>query len=170
MDYQPNLFNPTLHPPAWLCYAWVLGALLCVIGCDSRRVYDTFSDVGSAQGWTYEQTMPFATDIADTATRYNIYVNVRHTDDFPYSNLWVKLYTTFPSGKRIENRINLPLADKSGKWFGEGSGDVITAQVPIQEAAKMPETGAYRFEIAQDMRQNPLTNILAVGIRIEQAK
>lgn len=113
--------------------------------------------------------MPFEVAIADTAQRYNLYVNVRHTDNFPYSNLWMKVNTTFPSGKEIENRVNLPLADKSGKWFGAGSGDVITIQVPIQEMAQMPESGNYRFELIQDMRMNPLTDVLDVGIRVERA-
>jgi gliding motility-associated lipoprotein GldH len=141
--------------------------LLLFAACDSRRIYDTFSPISNTQGWEYDQTMRFEVPISDTSKLYNIYINLRHADSFPYSNLWVKVNTTFPSGKKMESRVNLPLADKSGKWYGNGSGDVITAQIPIQENAKMPENGNYRFALTQDMRVNPLKDLLDIGIRVE---
>lgn len=142
--------------------------MLLYIACDSQRVYDTFSPIADTKGWNYDQKMSFEVPIIDTTSRYNIYINLRHTTDFPYSNIWLKINTIFPSGKKIEGRVNLPLADKSGKWYGSGSGDIITIQIPIQENAQMRETGNYRFDINQDMRMNPLSNILDVGIRIEK--
>lgn len=151
-----------------LKYFWSIPLLFLVLSsCDPNRIYDTYSPIPKT-GWDYEQRLSFEAGIADTSQLYNLYVNIRHTDDYAYSNLWIKIYTTYPSGKLLENRVNLPLADKSGKWLGSGLGSVISNQVLIQANARLPEKGNYRFEIQQDMRSNPLPEVMDIGIRVEK--
>lgn len=167
---KKNLPFPTAQPKQLL---WALCCLLLLLSmftaCDKDRIYDKFAEIPQAQ-WTYEQKMPFEVEITDTIQHYNVYINVRHNDTYPYSNLWVMLYTWFPSGKKIENRVNLPLANKEGRWYGnKGLNSLITNQVLIQENAQMPEIGTYKFEIVQDMRSNPLNGITETGIRVERA-
>lgn len=146
----------------------VLTLVFVLVACDENRIYDENKEIPN-QSWEYENVIPFEAEIEDTSLRYNVYVNLRHTNQYSNSNLWILLYTTFPSGERLERRVELPLASKEGKWYGNHSGSMVNHQILIQPKAVFPEIGTYKFEIEQNMRRNPLTEILDVGIRIEKA-
>lgn len=92
-----HITNPTCTLLAKGCVFWLI--IIALTACDKNRIYDKFTEIPQAQ-WEYSQKMPFEVEIADTLARYNVYVNVRHNDDYPYSNLWVMLYTYLPSGKK----------------------------------------------------------------------
>ena len=118
--------------------------------------------------WDYSDTKIFTAEIKDTTIHYNIYVNLRHSFQFEWRNLWVNIETTFPNGKVYERRVNLLLSEADGHWFGDCLGDNCDIQVPIQQNAFFPLTGKYTFKITQDMRANPLPYIKNVGMRVEQ--
>lgn len=150
-------------------FAALVGMLLGVLAsCDTNAIIDQNTDLGNKQ-WSYDQKPSFEANITDTSQQYNMYINVRHTDDYPYSNMWVVVRTTLPNQPTQTQRVELPLADKQGKWYGTGMGDVITQQVMIQPNAVFRAAGKCRFELEQDMRLNPLPNVLSVGMRIERA-
>lgn len=121
--------------------------------------------------WTYAHKPVFEVTLQpqDTAYLYNIYVNVRHKDAYPYSNIWLLVSTQFPDDKPITQRVELPLADMSGKWLGSGLDDIYEHRIPIQQRAILNKPGTYRFSFEQNMRQNPLPEIMNVGLRIEKA-
>ncbi|MBK9459018.1 MAG: hypothetical protein IPN94_06195 [Sphingobacteriales bacterium] len=50
-----------------------------------------------------------------------------------------------------------------------GMGDIITQQVLIQPNAIFPMLGKYKFELVQDMRLNPLPDVISAGLRVEVA-
>ncbi|MFK7905631.1 MAG: gliding motility lipoprotein GldH [Chitinophagales bacterium] len=149
-------------------YIMVFALAIALVGCDENRVFDQNTEL-TDRSWDYENTLSYEVEIADTNLRYNVYVNLRHTNQYTNSNLWVLLYTTFPSGEKLERRVELPLASKEGKWYGNHSGSIVNHQIQIQENAIFPEKGTYRFEIEQNMRRNPLGEILDVGLRVEKA-
>ncbi|HRI27025.1 MAG TPA: gliding motility lipoprotein GldH [Chitinophagales bacterium] len=137
-------------------------------GCNTNMVFEKNTEIPNSL-WDYNNLLPFETEITDTTSRYHLFVNVRHTNNYAYSNLWVKIYTTLPSGKKMEQRVELPLSDKQGKWYGKDSGSIIQQQVSIQSTAIMPEVGKYGFQIEQNMRLNPLPEVLSIGLSIEKA-
>lgn len=151
---------------------WLLITLFALMlsGCyNSAFILDKNIEIPEAS-WSYDNKPAFEAAISDTVAQYNLYVNLRHTNNYPYSNMWLIIYTTLPSGKKMERRTELPLADKQGKWYGKDSGSIISQQVLIQSNAIMPEVGTYRFEFEQNMRTNPLTDVLSVGFAIEKAE
>lgn len=154
---------------------------LLAVACKPPRM-DTFEknrDISRSE-WAADDKPFFELDLApeDTAFYYNIYVNVRHTDAYPYSNLWMLIGTRAPGDSTgVSRRVELPLADTYGKWLGSGvngmvvtnNDDVFEHRIPIQQNAVFDKPGRYRFTFEQNMRQNPLPNILSVGLRIEKA-
>lgn len=134
---------------------------------DELRIFEQYQEITN-EAWEYENTPSFEVAIQDTSLRYNVMVNVRHTDSYKFSNMYVNVYTTLPSGKKLENLVNLPFADKKGKWYGNTSGNIVSQQVPIQQNAIFPEIGTYTFTVEQHMRQNPLSSIMDVGLRVEK--
>jgi gliding motility-associated lipoprotein GldH len=142
--------------------------LLCVTACDPNRLYETNTPVANEK-WAYDDVKSFTIDVSDTTTRYNIYINVRHSFQFDWRNMYVQVGTQLPSGKKMEKRVNLPLCENDGKWFGSCLGDNCDIPVMIQENAKFPQKGKYTFTIRQDMRANPLEKIKSIGLRVEKA-
>jgi gliding motility-associated lipoprotein GldH len=145
----------------------LLPLLLFISSCDSKRVYEAYKPVKGG-AWQYNEPVSFSVDIKDTAQRYNLYISVRHSFNFDWRNIWVKIKTQYPDGKTEESSVNLPLSEADGKWFGKCSGDNCDLRVLIQQHAIFPKEGKYTFTITQDMRQNPLPKINEIGFRVEK--
>jgi gliding motility-associated lipoprotein GldH len=77
--------------------------------------------------------------------------------------------TIYPDGKKASSRVEIMLANNEGKWYGEGLGDIWDYRVQIQENAFFNQPGNYVFTIQQNMRQDPLPGIMAIGLRIENS-
>ncbi len=112
----------------------IFACSLMVISCDENRVFEQNVEIPN-KSWSYDQVFPFEAEIKDTNLRYNVYINLRHTNEYTNSNFWLMLYTTFPSGEKIERRVELPLASKEGKWYGNSGGSIVAHQVLIQPNA-----------------------------------
>jgi gliding motility-associated lipoprotein GldH len=149
-----------------------VGMLLVAASCEPMKM-DTYEKNLEIPGheWAYAYKPVFEVTLqpADTAYLYNIYVNIRHKDAYPYSNIYLLITTQFPGEKPIQQRVQLPLADVSGKWNGSGLDDIYEHRIPIQEKAILNKPGIYRFTFEQNMRQNPLPDIMNVGLRVEKA-
>lgn len=122
------------------------------------------------KAWTYQYHPSFEVNITDTAALYNIYVTLRHTNAYPFSNLWLMISLQGPRDSVKTNRVELPLADASGKWLGSGMDDIYDHRIPIQQNARFDTTGTYRFTFEQNMRINPLPDVLSVGLSVEKEK
>jgi gliding motility-associated lipoprotein GldH len=144
------------------------GCLLIFSSCDRKRIFEENKQITDYK-WNYADAPTFVTEVKDTNTHYNVIVNVRHSFEFEWRNLWVKIQTTLPDGRTSEKRINLVLSEPDGHWHGDCLGDNCDLQIPIQENAIFPVPGKYTFKITQDMRVNPLPLVKSIGLRIEKA-
>jgi gliding motility-associated lipoprotein GldH len=139
---------------------------LSAASCDNSRVYEKNVTI-KKYIWDSAVKPAFEVEIRDTSVLYNLYVNVRHAGVYPYRNIWLLVGTRFPDSTLASKRIEVMLADEEGKWFGEGLGDIWDYRSLIQDNAYFSQPGTYLFTLEQNMRQDPLPGIMAVGIRIE---
>jgi len=144
-------------------------ATIFTFSCSTGVVYDENRKVGE-NGWYKNDAARFDVEIDDSLATYDYYINIRHTVDYRYSNLYVFMNTTYPNGNIGRDTVEFVLADKSGKWYGKGWGDVKDISVPIVKEMKFPLKGAYTFQIQQAMRIDTLKEINDIGIRIEHSK
>jgi gliding motility-associated lipoprotein GldH len=143
-------------------------ALLFAAGCtDPNAVIDQNTAIEN-YNWSYANKIRYAVKIDDASTPYNLYINLRVTGDYKYSNIFVLLRRNGPGLKGV-TRFEISLADKEGEWYGQGSGNLYSYQVPVITNFKFPAKGTYEFEIEQNMRDNPLHQVSDVGIRVEKA-
>jgi gliding motility-associated lipoprotein GldH len=144
--------------------------LLSSVGCttDPKAVIDQNTPVIN-RNWSYLERFGYDVKIDDERSLYNLYMNLRVTADYKYSNLFVLISQTGPNKKRIVKRYELKLANKYGEWLGAGSGNLYSYQVSFLTDYKFPAKGVYRFEIEQNMRDNPLRDVNDVGLRVEKA-
>ena len=122
------------------------------------------------EGWKTENKLTYTVDVTDNTPYYNVFLNVRHADSYPFSNVFVFLSTTNPSGKTTVDTLECVLANKKGEWQGDGAGDIWDNKIPLKQNLKFPQTGKYTFVFEQGMRLNPLPLIMDFGITIEKAK
>lgn len=144
-----------------------MGLLLALSACDKNRIIDENQQIDNYK-WSYEDAKTFSTEIKDTSVTYNLYVNVRHSFNFEWRNLWVNIETVFPDSTRFTKRVNLLLSEPDGHWYGDCLGDNCDMQLLIQGNAYFPQPGKYTFKISQDMRVNPIGFVKSVGLRIEK--
>ena len=95
-------------------------------------------------------------------------LNVRHLENYRYSNLFVFMHTEFPNGNVTHDTIECMLAMPDGRWMGKGSGTFRSAKVLLNPALRFPLKGDYHFEIEQAMREKELKGITDIGICFEK--
>ena len=155
-------------------YRYIILVLLsCVLfGCMPSPFYQR-EEVVPQNAWGYTFTPSFKFDVTDTTANYSTYFVVRHTDAYPYSNIWVWVYYKQPNDTSFQKqRINIQLAEASGKWLGRGMGEIYEQYMPFSITDSTHKlfrrSGTYEIKFEQNMRVNPLPEILHVGLRVEK--
>ena len=124
-----------------------------------------------SQQWFYDNIPTFTFQITDTASLYNLYIVLRHTDAYNYNNIWLRLGSRGPGDTLHFQNINLVLANDANGWEGTGIDDIFEVRKNITPGpVPFTKPGIYTFSIAQIMRENPLKHILSVGFRGEKVK
>jgi len=142
-------------------------AVFVLTACDSKRYFEDNKPIVKGN-WKSDEKAYFNVQITDTLSRYDFFLNVRNSVDYPYSNLYLFIHTTSPAGKKAQDTVECQLADYTGKWLGSGFGSIKFNRFLIQKRVNFRQKGRYIFEIEQAMRVKELKGIMDVGIRIEK--
>ncbi len=135
--------------------------------CGGGVLYDKQVDIENAL-WPKDKNVNFKVDVNDTINLYNVYLILRHNNDYKYSNVYFFLTTTFPNGKIIKDTLECILASPEGKWYGKGWGSVKEDDIFLNKV-RFRYAGEYNFDFIQAMREDTLKNIESIGLRIENA-
>ena len=121
--------------------------------------------------WSSSFQPEIAFEVSDTASLYDIYVVLRHTDAYRYKNIYINVYTQVPGDTLLKQRLDLLLATDDKGWLGSGMDDIFEHRIKITGAPqKLPRSGIYKFRLEQIMREEPLQYVMNVGIRVEKVK
>ncbi len=120
------------------------------------------------QEWTYSDTLDFKFSVIDTSKRYNLYLEIDHSKNYAYQNIYMNVFTKYPTGEQKQQRLNLDLAEADGKWKGECSGENCKAQVILQYNAYFNKLGVYYFSFEQLTRDQNLANINSISFKIAE--
>ena len=143
--------------------------MVAVVGCtDPNSIIDQNTPIEN-HNWSYSNKIKNSFKIDDPSIPYNVYLNLRVTGNYRYSNIFLIARRNGP-GLKASTRFEIKLANPDGEWLGQGSGNLYSYQVPIITDFKFPAKGTYTFEIEQNMRDNPLKEVNDVGLRVEKAK
>ncbi|MGV8092034.1 MAG: gliding motility lipoprotein GldH [Mangrovibacterium sp.] len=139
------------------------------ISCDSKRIFEEYKPVEN-QGWHKDSAIVFSVNLRDTFGRYNMYLNIRNRGDYSNRNIWLSITMRFPDGRLTTDTVELMLANPSGRWKGNGIGDLFDNQILYRQDVESPVGGEYQFLIRQAMRPVRLKGIQDVGIRLEKRR
>lgn len=148
---------------------WAAALLLLLCSCDPARVYEQNVDFND-KNWAIDNAPVFEFEIKDTTQTYSIYFNVRYNLQYDFYNLYIRHQLTGPDSTVVSSQLHelLLMDPKTGKPLGNGSSDVYDLQARALKDITFPKTGVYKLKLTQYMRRDPLPNILAVGVRVEQ--
>ena len=149
--------------PLLLCFALIFIAS----ACNKNHVYENYIDIPNYE-WNKSHIARFEVEITDSIHQHSIYVNIRNTSKYPYSNLWLFIKQTNPEGKISNEKFECHLANDTGKWYGSGFGNIFDLQILYKPAIQFTKPGLYTFEIVQGMRDDNLPGIVNIGLKLNK--
>lgn len=136
------------------------------VSCDKNVVADMYQHIDNSI-WTWDDVKNFPFEIDDTIAEHDILIQLRHTTDYPMSNLYIFVEVTGPSGQFLRDTINYILAEPDGQWKGKGNGNIRELRYMYRRQTIFPEVGTYSISLEQAMRE-PRLPVSDLGVRIEK--
>lgn len=148
-----------------LAISLLIGGICLLTSCRHDIVYSEFVAIPSGE-WDENQLPEFAFNIADREAAYDILLYVRHTERYPYQNMWL-----FVRGNRqYMDTVEFYLADDRGRWLGDKHHGFIEMPVLLEDNYHFPDTGRYYFAVQHGMRDSLLRGVTDVGIEVIRVK
>jgi gliding motility-associated lipoprotein GldH len=149
--------------------------LFCILlqllsGCISSPYFQQTAPIPK-YAWSYDYKPTFKFNIEDTNYLYQTYFIIRHTQGYPFSNIWLLVDVKFPEDVAVRHeRVNIQMAEPSGKWLGRGIGEIYEQRLllKLSDSLLFRRKGTYEVAFRQNMRVNPLPEIMDIGIRVEK--
>lgn len=142
---------------------------LILFACGPTYVIDKTYDIANNE-WTYTDSLHFEFEIKDTLKLYDLIIELKHSTDFAYQNLYTQIHTTFPDGMRLNKPVSLEIANPAGEWQGKCSSKSCTIEIPIQQGAYFNQIGNYAITLEQYMRENPVKGVQSVALKVQETK
>ncbi len=130
--------------------------------------------------WHKDSIATFNFKAPDTLKDYNLYVNLRNTNAYKFSNLFLIVDINYPNGKVIKDTLEYKMAAPNGELLGTGFSDLKENKLwfrGFDHPFKFNEEGDYTVNIQHAMRNNGvvkgvenLQGITDIGFRVEQAQ
>lgn len=136
------------------------------VSCKHIDVYEKHVDLPRHE-WKKSQNAVIRFDIKDSSS-HQLYLVVRHTQEYPFNKLLVRLLIQDSSKKTIGSmHLNAPLTNSGGNWAGASMDDIYYSRIKINPPVFL-RPGSYRFVLQHTMKEETIPYILNVGIALNQ--
>jgi len=135
--------------------------------CTTIDLYEK-SVVIPGHSWKSDFKPSFTFTIKDNTSPYQLFLILRHNDKYNFNNIYINLSVKLPgTDSTLKIKKDLTLATDDKGWLGSGMDDIYEHLISLGDPERL-KTGNYTFTVEQIMRENPLNNVLNVGLRIEK--
>lgn len=141
---------------------------LCFSTCTTVDLYEKTVSLPGHE-WKSNYKPEFNFTITDTTSLYEAFFVVRHTEKYNYKNIWINLYSQPPGDTLHKAQFELQLANNEKGWLASGMDDIYEHRIRLVRPTQL-KSGSYKLILENIMREDPLKEVLNVGIRIEKAK
>ena len=100
--------------------------------------------------------------IEEKKAAYDIIFYVRHTERYPYQNMWLFVQ----DNRQHSDTIEFYLADDRGRWLGDKHHGFFEMPVLYESNYHFPDTGHYSLSVGHAMRDTLLRGVTDVGVEI----
>lgn len=163
-----NLSNLTILSRKLNRFVIICLCFICFSCNEPTIVYEQYQVIENAL-WEKDKEYYFTFEITDTSVTYDLELEVRNNNLYPYQNLWLFCSEELPIGPLQKDTVEFMLADDYGKWLGRGIS-LFQSCIPIRKNYTFPSKGQYTFSFRQGMRNDALPGIQEIGFRVGVAK
>lgn len=149
-------------------------SVLIAYGCSNQSYY--FEKYHSTPNyWHKDSIVKFDFEIQDTAIAYNLFLNIRANNKYPFSNIY--LITSLEDSTEVVKKDTLEylMASPEGKMLGNGFSDIKESVLWYKENYRFNAKGTYKISIEQALRKRndiegveKLEGISEVGFSIQK--
>ncbi len=144
---------------------------LSALSCTTIDLYEKSVSI-PGHAWKNNYKPSFTFTIHDTASAYQLFLVLRHNDQYNFNNIYINLYAQQPGMDSAQKvRYDLKLATNEDGWLASGMDDIYEHRIALTPPGQQfyfKNPGSYTFSVEQIMREEPLKNVLNVGLRIEK--
>ncbi|WP_294733715.1 gliding motility lipoprotein GldH [uncultured Flavobacterium sp.] len=152
---------------------FILGVVLLFSSCDKKGVFDEYQSFDGT--WNKDSIVSFEFEQQDTTKLYDMFINMRNNNDYPYNNIFLIVEMQEPGNKKIVlDTLEYQMANPDGTLMGEGFTDVKESKLWYREKVRFPKQGKYNINIQQAVREasdvtgvQELKGVTEVGFRVE---
>ena len=159
-----------MKKPFRISYIVLLTSYL-LSSCTTIDLYEKSVSI-PGHSWKSSFKPSFTFTIKDTASAYQLFLILRHNDKYNYNNIYINIKTQQPGQDTMQHgRYDLVLATNEKGWLASGMDDIYEHRIPLTPSDRpyyFKKPGDYKFTFEQIMREDPLKNVLNVGLRIEK--
>jgi gliding motility-associated lipoprotein GldH len=153
--------------------ALLILVVILFYSCDEKRVFDEYKSVGSA--WHKDSIVTFNLPKLDSTKQYNLFVNLRDNNNYPFNNLFLIVSLENASGLTKVDTLEYQMAMPDGSLLGDGFSDIKESKLFYKDKTNLQ--GITKVHIKQAVRENgkipgvlALEGITEVGFRIEKTE
>ena len=142
---------------------------LCLSACTTVDLYERTVPLPNHE-WKSDYKPEFNFTITDTTALYQVFFVIRHTEKYNYNNIWVNYYYQPPNDTLHKEAREFQLATNEKGWLATGMDDIYEHRKKLAPDAGKLKAGSYKFILENIMREDPLKEVMNVGIRVEKVK
>ena len=150
-------------------FFYILVTFWFLVSCGDADIIYQNSKVIENNTWNKNEAVSFNFDINDTVEFYDFYFNLRTTNLYEWSNLYMFVEIGSPEEQFNIDTVEFVLANSVGEWTGVSSGSIINNKILFISKKRFPALGTYKLTFNQAMRQDDLTEVMDAGIIIKKA-
>ena len=135
-------------------------------GCNKGRVFHEVKKFDDFK-WHKSEKIYFEVIIDQNNSEYDLFLNLRYIEGFPYKFLNLEIDITDPDEKTKTNISSIQIISNKKKYIGDGAGSYwdLDYQLPEYEFI---ESGKYKITITHVMDENVLNWINEVGLSVKE--
>ncbi|HLF47387.1 MAG TPA: gliding motility lipoprotein GldH [Chitinophagaceae bacterium] len=156
-----RIFNP--YRFYWLS---AICSQLITVSCSTVDLYEKTVTLPNHQ-WNSNYLPEFNFTIKDSIALYQVYFVIRHNEKYNFNNIWINLYSQPPGDTLHKTPYELILATNEKGWLATGMDDIYEHRIKLTDAIRL-KTGDYKLRIENIMREDPLMQVMSVGLRVEK--
>lgn len=128
-----------------------------------------FSDISSS-GWGYNQVLTFNNlkNNSSSPSEYELLVDIIHNNRYRYSDIYISVVVNNAVGDTLYvDTVKSTLADKYGKWRGEGWGGVFTKKIIMPQTIRLMPDSTCTVQVHHAMCDSILVGVEKVGVELQ---
>ena len=151
--------------------SWIIGVGMIVaamFSCKGEDIYyQKFVSIPNST-WNAENAVSFDFEIEDTNRVYEFFFNLRNTNDYEYANLFLFWQLVSPDGRIKTDTSQFILANPDGRWLSKSVSGTVIENSMVFLRKSLPTKGKYSFSFKQGMREEKLSSIQDIGLKIKK--